>query len=152
MNLLWIKELLNSAFGIIKEPVVEWQKRKTVQVKAKMEVEMLHAEATVERAKATVELAKAGMQIQSDWDTNAQKAALTSLKDEILMLLLFSPVLMLFLSAFMPPDFQAKIISGVVALEQFPTWYVILLIGIVASTFGLRWMVKPMLEKMNKKL
>ena len=148
---IW-KDLLTSLFSIIKDPIAELSKRKTISTKAKMEVAMLNAEAKVERAKVAIELIKAGQFIEADWDSKAQEAAKTSWKDELLMILLFSPVLMLFLSAFLPPEFQQQIIEGVNALESFPRWYVCLLIGIVASVFGLRWMVKPMLEKMNKKL
>jgi uncharacterized membrane protein len=148
----WWKELVGGAFGIIKEPVVEWQKRKTVKLKARMEVEKLLAEAEIEKARAKVEMAKNNQLIEADWDARAQEQAKFSFKDEILMLVLFSPVGILFVSAFMPEGFQIRIIEGVNALDQFPTWYVVLLIGITASVFGLRWLVTPVVKKLNKKI
>jgi hypothetical protein len=67
------------------------------------------------------------------------------------MLLLFFPVLIIFISPFIPGEYQEKIIDAVAALEKFPTWYVVMLLGIVASVFGLRWLIAPLVQKMNAK-
>lgn len=150
MNIIWLKELFAATFSIIKEPIVQWGERKSVALKGKMEVEKLTAEAAVTKAMVMIEMIKAGQTAEIDWDARAQEDAKTSWKDEVLMLLLFSPVGMLFISAFLPQEIQDKIISGVNALEQFPTWYIILLVGIVASVYGLRWLVKPILSKLDK--
>ncbi|MCP3942941.1 MAG: hypothetical protein GY710_15845 [Desulfobacteraceae bacterium] len=142
-----ISKAIDEVFGLVKEPIVEWQKRKTIKVQADTEVAKLYAVATVEKAKAIVAMAKNGQVIDADWDTRAQEQAKFSWKDEALLLLLFSPVGVLFLSAFFPVKYQAQIIAAVKALEEFPTWYVVMLLGIVASVFGLRWLIGPLVQK-----
>jgi len=146
-----IKETIGGAFGIIKEPLVEWQKRKTIKAQAATEVEKLYATATVKKAEALVEMAKQGQAIEADWDARAQEQAKFSWKDEALMLLLFFPVLIIFISPFIPGKYQDRIIDAVAALEKFPMWYVVMLLGIVSSVFGLRWLIAPIVQKMNAK-
>lgn len=146
-----ISGAVSGAVEIIKEPVKQWQERKTIKAQAAIEVEKLYAQAAVEKARAVVEMAKSGQMIESDWDARAQEQSKFSWKDEVLMLVLFSPVVALFLSAFFPGDLQGQIIDAVAALEEFPMWYVVMLLGIVASTFGLRWLVAPLVNKMQER-
>lgn len=153
MAFAWLTAMsstISGAFDLIKEPVSQWQERKTIRAKASIEVEKLYAKASVEKAKALVEMAKTNQQIQADWDARAQEQARFSIKDEILMIVLFSPVVALFVSAFLPDNVQKSIIQAVSALEDFPDWYVVMLLGIVASVFGLRWLVAPIVGKMQK--
>ena len=138
--------------GIVLEPIKGWQARKTIKVTAQTEVEKLNAQASVENAKAKVEMAKNGQIIEADWDTRAQEQMKFSKKDEILMFIIFFPVVLLFLSAFFPnPAFQERVIRSVNALEEFPLWYVVLLLGIVAAVFGLRWLIAPLVTRMFSK-
>ena len=152
--MIWdkIMGIFNGVTDIIKEPIKGWQERKTIKAKAEIQIAQTKADALVEQAKAMVEMAKAGQVIEADWDTNAQKQMQFSWKDEFLMVLLFSPVVMLFASAFLPENgFQDKIIGAVKALEQFPMWYVSMLLGIVAAVYGLRWLIVPIADKMIQK-
>ena len=96
----------------------------------------------MQRANAQVELAKNGQQIEADYDARAQEDMKHTWKDEYLVVLLFLPVLMLFISPLIMdwlPDFQYQVIASVKALDEFPGWYTWLLTGIVVATFGLRW-------------
>lgn len=150
----WYKALSNAASGvveIIKAPVKGWQERKTIRAKADMDVAVKEAEAKVAQAQTKIEMAKKGQVIEADWDSRAQEQAKFSWKDEALMLLLFFPVGVLFASAFLPSRYQTQIITAVKALNQFPTWYVVMLLGIVASVFGLRWLIGPLVRKMTNK-
>ncbi len=141
----------NGAVDIIKEPVKGWQERKTLKIKTENKVAELNAEAKVAKANAMVEMAKKGQAIEADWDARAQEQAKFSWKDEALMLLLFFPVAVLFISAFLPAEYQTQIIGAVSALNKFPEWYVVMLMGIVASVFGLRWLIAPLVQKMTNK-
>lgn len=137
--------------NLISKPLEQWGERKRIKVEAKMEVEKLHATAIVEKAKADVELIKQGKETEADWDARAQEQMKFSKKDEILMFILFFPVVLLFLSAFfVNTAFQERVIKSVKALDQFPLWYVVLLCGIVAAVFGLRWLVAPLVTKLTK--
>ncbi|MCP3944522.1 MAG: hypothetical protein GY710_24010 [Desulfobacteraceae bacterium] len=150
----WVKAIsktIDGVFSLVKEPIKGWQERKTIKVQADTEVAKLHAKASVAKANAIVTMAQNGQVIEADWDSKAQEQAKFSWKDEALMLLLFSPVFFLFLSAFLPAEYQTKIIGAVNALNEFPTWYVVMLLGIVASVFGLRWLIGPLVRKMTNK-
>jgi len=146
-----IKGAAEAIGSIISEPIKGWQERKTIKTQAKTEVEKLNAEAAIRKAELNIELAKTGQKIEENWDITAQKQMHLTWKDEYLVLLLFLPVLLLFLSAFLHDvEFQTRVINSVKALEEFPLWYVMLLCGIVAAVFGLRWMVAPMINRMKK--
>ncbi|HCY84228.1 MAG TPA: hypothetical protein DHV36_03740 [Desulfobacteraceae bacterium] len=154
MELPWttaIKEGVSGLLGLVKDPLVEWQKRKTVNAQAKNEVVRLNAEASVENAKARVEMAKNGQQIEADWDQQARNDMKFSWKDEFLMVLLFLPVTAIFIAAFFPGNYgavvQANMIKAVNSLDKFPMWYVILLMGIVAAVYGLRWLIAPLVQR-----
>nr|WP_319491074.1 hypothetical protein [uncultured Desulfobacter sp.] len=142
---------------IVKKPLAEWQHRKTIKAQAETEVAKIEAQAKVANANAKLELAKKGQQITADWDTRAQESMKTSWKDEFLLLLLFLPVTGLFMAAFLPSEYgvavQLRMIAAVETLEKFPLWYTVILLGIVAAVFGLRWLVGPLVNKMqeNKK-
>ncbi len=92
-----IKETVGGIFNLAAEPIKGWQERKTIKATAKMEIEKLNAQAGVAKATAMIEMAKTGQAIESDWDARAQEQAKFSWKDEVLMLLLFFPVGVLFL-------------------------------------------------------
>ena len=140
---------------VIKKPLAEWQRRKTIQVEAATEVSKIEAQAKVANANAKLELAKKGQQITADWDSRAQDSMKTSWKDEFLLLLLFLPVTGLFIAAFLPSEYgaavQMRMIAAVETLEKFPLWYTVILLGIVAAVFGLRWLVGPLVNKMQNK-
>jgi len=70
-----------------------------------------------------------------------------SWKDELLMLIFIAP----FVGCFIPSA-QPYVERGFKFLDQnTPTWYVVILLGIVAATFGLRWLIAPIVGKMMKK-
>ncbi|QPI17709.1 hypothetical protein vBAmePR8F_gp49 [Alteromonas phage vB_AmeP_R8W] len=90
--------------------------------------------------KATEQQAKAqraiDMQVSSDnYDTAALKAMQFTLKDEYLLITLTAPI---WYGLFDPGGAT----EWVVFISALPLWYQVLLGGIVASTFGLRWWFK----------
>jgi len=82
------------------------------------------------------ELAKQGQKIEADWDTNAQMQMKYTWKDEYLMLLLSVPMVMAFV-----PSLAPYVEEGFKVLQKTPDWYMLSFIGIVAATFGLRWLL-----------
>lgn len=140
---------------VIKAPIAEWQRRKTIKAESDIEVAKIEAQAKVASANAKLEMAKNGQQITSDWDARAQASMKTSWKDEFLLVLLFLPVTGLFLAAFFPIEYgaivQARMVAAVEALEKFPLWYTVMLLGIVAAVYGLRWLVGPLVNRMQDK-
>ncbi|WP_456322098.1 hypothetical protein, partial [Hydrogenimonas sp.] len=88
------------------------------------------------------EMAKQGMKIESDWDTNAQKQMENSWKDEYLLFLLTLPIVGSFI-----PQAQEYVVVGWGYIAQAPEWYIFSFLGVVAATFGLRWLIRPLLIK-----
>lgn len=76
------------------------------------------------------------------WDVEALKASKTSWKDEFIMLLWFAPYVMLFI-----PQLQPYAVEGFAQLAQVPWGYWLVLFGIVAQAFGLRWLFQKRVEK-----
>lgn len=149
-----IVDIFSGLTDIIKEPIVEWQKRKTIQVESKMEVEKLLAQAEIAKAQYKLDLIKEGMVIEADWDSKAQEQMRYTWKDEALLVIIYFPVVILFASIFISGDLQQRVIISVQALNDFPIWYKMVLMGIIASVYGLRWLVSPLVNKIgwgNKK-
>jgi len=120
---------------VIKEPINEWQKRKTIKVQQEdKELEREH-EARMKKIDVAFELAKQGQKIEADWDTAAQNNMKHSWKDEWFTLLFSIPLVAAFI-----PYLQPYILKGFEVLKQTPDWYMWLVVGIVTATFGLRWM------------
>ncbi len=135
---------------VIKEPIKGWQDRKTAKVAAKIVIQKIQADTKKATAESKLELAKQGVQIQGDWDARAQEQMKTSWKDEALMLVLFFPVVVMFIAAVFASDAMIeRMIRVVKSLEEFPSWYVIMLLGIVAAVYGLRWLIQPVVTKMQ---
>jgi hypothetical protein len=132
----WISGIAEGVLGVIKEPVIEWQKRKTLEVKQRdRELDRDH-EARMKKIDVATELAKQGIQVEADWDARAQEGMKHSWKDEWFTILFSLPLVGAFV-----PSWQSIILDGFNTLQQTPEWYIMLVTGIVAATFGLRWLI-----------
>jgi len=136
MSLLSKLNPLSWIADIVKEPVVEWQKRKTLKVQNQEKQLDREHEIKMKKIDVAYELAKNGQKVEANWDTNAQEQMKYSWKDEWFVFLFSIPLI----SAFIP-NLQAQILKGFEVLNKTPTWYMWLVIGIVIATFGLRWML-----------
>jgi len=144
--------VISGIADVVKVPLQGWQDRKTKKVESANRIAEKDMEVRIAIADAKIERAKTGQLVEADWDSKAQDDMKRSWKDEFLMCLLFSPVIMLFGSAFLGNNtFQTRVINAVKALEQFPMWYVVMLLGIVSAVYGLRWLIGPLVNKMSSK-
>jgi len=132
----WISSVISGVIGVIAEPIKEWQKRKTLEVKQEDEQLKRQHELNLKKIDVAYELAKQGQKIEADWDTNAQMQMKYTWKDEYLMLLLSVPMVMAFV-----PSLAPYVEEGFKVLQKTPDWYMLSFIGIVAATFGLRWLL-----------
>lgn len=132
----WFSTILEPIVNLVKEPIVEWQKRKTIEVENESKERDRQHELNLKKVDIAFELAKQGQQIEADWDTNAQQDMKTSWKDEFYVILFSIPLIMAFI-----PDMQDIVLKGFETLNKTPDWYMLLVIGIVASVFGLRWLI-----------
>lgn len=132
----WLTTVLEPIANIVKEPIVEWQKRKTLEVAQVDKAREREHELNLKKIDVATELAKQGQKIEADWDTNAQQDMKTSWKDEYLTILFSVPLVLAFI-----PQTQEAVLKGFETLGKTPEWYMMLLTGIVAGVFGLRWLV-----------
>ena len=132
----WFNTILEPIVNLVKEPIVEWQKRKTIEVENESKERDRQHELNLKKVDIAFELAKQGQQIEADWDTNAQQDMKTSWKDEFYAVLFSIPLVMAFI-----PDMQDIVLKGFETLNKTPDWYMLLVTGIVASVFGLRWLI-----------
>ena len=132
----WFSTILEPIVNLVKEPIVEWQKRKTIEVENESKERDRQHELNLKKVDIAFELAKQGQQIEADWDTNAQQDMKTSWKDEFYVVLFSIPRIMAFI-----PDMQDIVLKGFETLNKTPDWYMLLVTGIVASVFGLRWLI-----------
>ena len=132
----WLASIFEPIINIVKEPINEWQKRKTLEVEIKDKDKERQHELNIKKIDVANELAKQGIQIEADWDTNAQQDMKTSWKDEYLTILFSVPLILAFI-----PATQEAILKGFETLNKTPDWYMMLVMGIVAAVFGLRWLI-----------
>lgn len=132
----WFASIFEPIINIVKEPLNELQKRKTLEVEIKDKDKERQHELNIKKIDVANELAKQGIQIEADWDTNAQQDMKTSWKDEYLTILFSVPLILAFI-----PATQESILKGFETLNKTPDWYMMLVMGIVAAVFGLRWLV-----------
>ena len=132
----WFGMIFEPLVGLIKEPIVEWQKRKTVEVELESKILDRQHELNLRKMDIAADLAKQGIQTEADWDARAQGAMATSWKDEYLLILFSIPLILSFF-----PETQETVLRGFAVLQQTPDWYMLMVTGIVSATFGLRWIL-----------
>ena len=132
----WIKDI----FSGLMTPVTKYIEGKNIvnEIEAKTQDKKLDRvhELNIKKIEVAHELAKQGQKIEADWDTNAQEDMKTSWKDEYLTLLLSIPLILAFI-----PATQEAVLRGFEILGKTPEWYMVFVGGIVASAFGLRWLL-----------
>ena len=79
---------------------------------------------------------------ESSWDMKALEQSQYSWKDEVIMIIWLIPFIMLFI-----PYLQPYAVKGFAALSDVPYGYWLVVFGIVAQAFGLRWLFKGKVDK-----
>lgn len=135
--------------GVAGQSIKGWQDRKTLEAEKKLEIEKIKAEASVEAARSLA-------QTEAEYDNLAQRQMQFSWKDEYLTLVFTAPFILSFAAPFVELFAGVNIAPAIkeawaqVALA--PPWYQATVIGIIAATFGLRWLFKNMAMKKVEKI
>ena len=116
------------------------QVRKTAIVEAKQVLSLAKINAETKRVNKVIEAT-------TNWDMEAMRQSQFSWKDEALMIILFAPFILAFV-----PFFQTYIKNGFAIIKDLPLWYQLSLVGIIAASFGLRWLFQGKVNKMVKGL
>ncbi len=81
---------------------------------------------------------------EADYDLEAMRASKTSIKDEVIMLVWYSPLVV----AWFDPE---KAMQWIEFVSGLPLWWQIGAFGIMAASFGLRWYFKQQGLKLKDK-
>ena len=117
LNLL-IKPLLGVA-GDVVTGIVETKKKKAEVKLKKIEAEAVHMDKII-----------AG---EAEWETAAVKQMDGSWKDEVILIVLLLPAVLVFI-----PGCQDFVKSGFVALQELPSYYQNLLYIAISASFGIK--------------
>ena len=128
--------------NLVSEPIKQWQHRKTLKIEHQFELEKLDHEAKVAKANAVLEMARQGQQQDYDLDKISQQNMAKSWKDELVLLIFLTPVVMAFV-----PGWDKYVENGFKAIEKMPHWYVAIVIGMVVVIYGLRGLLKEYLQR-----
>lgn len=99
-------------------------------------------ERDVARYQAQAEHAGRELDAETNYDMVALKSMESGWKDEFLMVLFVAPLILLFIPA---THDTAK--AGFETLQDVPYGYWLIIFGITASTFGLRWLFSKRVER-----
>lgn len=123
-----------------------WLEGRNAVAKAKTEAEMveIQANADIHKAKAlsATRMAEAGQAQDYDLDRIAMEQMSSSWKDEILMIIFLVPMVMAFV-----PGMEIYALAGFGVISKMPEWYQYVIIGMVVVVYGMRGMVKVMIDK-----
>ena len=68
-------------------------------------------------------------------------------KDDLILLIWLTPVVMSFV-----PEWQPYVVEGFASLALVPDWYMYILVGLVTVIYGMRGMLKMVLQLMIDKI
>ena len=114
-------------------------------LQGRQKIKAAKIDAQVARYTAEAQYADKLLDHQGSYDIQALKQMQHSWKDEFLTLLVMVPVICSFV-----PKLRPYVLKGFEALEKTPWWYVGLVVGVYAATFGLRWLFGKKVEKIIK--
>lgn len=102
-----------------------------------IEIRKIKAEGAIELARAKQETELKRIVSQEDYDVEAVRSMASSWKDEFLVVV-FTLIL---LCNFMP-GIQEYVLVGWEYLEKAPEWFTYSYVGMVAASFGSRWLIQ----------
>lgn len=144
---IW-KSLFNGTVGkvvdLAKDPLKQWQERKTIVAEAKMEVTKIEAQAKVAVAQRKLDITVQDKSTEASWDRKAMDDADKTWKDEVQFAVVILPIA----ACFFWPD---KVTAGFEAIKGIPWWWNLAFLGILARNFSLRWLVAPIASRFGGK-
>lgn len=130
--------------GVAGQSIKGWQERKTMEAEKRLDIDRI-------KAQAEVEVAKSLAQTEAEYDNLAQRQMQFSWKDEYLTIVFTAPFILSFAAPFIQiftgVDLAPAIAEAWKQVALAPPWYQATVIGIIAATFGLRWLFKRMAVK-----
>ena len=111
------------------------QEIKKVELEADKMLIMAEAQAKADRLKREAEM-------DYDLDKIAMQNMEKSWKDELILLIWLTPVVMCFI-----PEYHVYVTNGFASLALVPDWYMYILVGMITVIYGMRGLLRMMIEK-----
>lgn len=143
----WWGAIIEPIVGLVKEPIVEWQKRKTIKQEQEHEINKIEHETKLALVNTKLEMAKKGQEFDYSLDKISLQNMDKSWKDEFILLVFIAPMIMAFI-----PNFAMYALNGFEIIDKMPDWYVSLIIGMVVVIYGMRGLLTKALEFFGNKL
>jgi len=127
-----------------------WLEGKNAEAQATANAKLVEIQASADifkaKALSATKLAEAGQAQDYDLDRIAMEQMGKSWKDEVLLIVFLTPMIMAFI-----PGMESYALAGFEVMAKMPEWYQYVIIGMVVVIYGMRGMVKSILDKnLNK--
>lgn len=138
--------MLGALLGPVAELGKTWMQGKQDEAKAKAEARLIDikAEADIKAAKAlsATRMAESGQSQDYDLDKIAMQQMEKSWKDELVLIIFLAPMVMAFV-----PGMDGYALAGFEVIAKMPEWYQYVIVGMVVVIYGMRGMVKALVNK-----
>jgi len=116
-------------------------KQKQAEAQSAAAIVGIQAQADIQKAKAisATRMAESGQAQDFDLDKIAMEQMAKSWKDEFLLIVFLTPMIMAFIPSLAPYS-----LNGFEIIDKMPEWYRYIIIGMVIVIYGLRGMVKQL--------
>jgi len=116
-------------------------KQKQAEAQSAAAIVGIQAQADIQKAKAisATRMAESGQSQDFDLDKIAMEQMAQSWKDEFLLIVFLTPMIMAFIPSMAPYS-----LNGFEIIDKMPEWYRYIIIGMVIVIYGLRGMVKQL--------
>ena len=115
------------------------QEIKKVEIEADKMLIMAEAQAKADRLKREAEM-------DYDLDKIAMQNMEKTWKDELILLIWLTPVVMCFI-----PEYQVYVTNGFASLALVPDWYMYILVGMVTVIYGMRGLLKMVIQMVGNR-
>lgn len=139
--------ILSGLFGFIAKPIEQWGERKAVELKQAGEIALKEHECKIKVIDVKMQMLLNGQAIDADLDKLSVEDMRTSWKDEFLLVIFITPMMMAF-----HPTTANFTLKGFEVIAQMPDWYMLLIVGMVITIYGMRGLVKAWLDIKTPKL
>ena len=118
--------------------------------KDKNEIKKVQVEADKLLIRAEAESKAKRLEREAEMDYDLDRIAMQNMdkswKDELILLIWLTPVVMSFI-----PELQPYVVAGFASLALVPDWYMYILVGMVTVIYGMRGMLKMVLQIVGNK-
>mgnify|MGYP000426282254 CR=1 FL=1 len=130
--------IVNGVSGYFKSK----QELKKVKLESEKKVIEARANAEIAISEAKIQLAKSGQSNDYNLDMMAMENMEKSYKDEFILIVFLAPMIMAFV-----PGYDTIALAGFKVISQMPEWYRYIIIGMVVVIYGMRGMLKGLINK-----